>query len=108
MNAQDCERYCKSAMSVLIVDMRALKEQVNVLWEPLNKSLRLFLPAQGFSAVVLEENQSLSTGSGLFDRRCGLKDAKFASQNKEKSPFRSTTAMVLTMRSFSIKASSQM
>ena len=41
MNAQDCERYCKSAMSVLIVDMRALKEQVNVLWEPLNKSLRL-------------------------------------------------------------------
>ncbi|MFR5862888.1 MAG: hypothetical protein ACLUES_15085 [Flavonifractor plautii] len=68
----------------------------------------LFLPAQGFSAVVLEENQSLSTGSGLFDRRCGLKDAKFASQNKEKSPFRSTTAMVLTMRSFSIEASSQM
>ena len=62
----------------------------------------LFLPAQGFSAVVLEENQSLSTGSGLFDRRCGLKDAKFASQNKEKSPFRSTTVMVLTMRSFSI------
>ena len=62
----------------------------------------LFLPAQGFSAVVLEENQSLSTGSGLFDRRCGLKDAKFASQNKEKSPFRSTTAMVLTMRSFSV------
>ena len=35
--------------------------------------------------MVLEENQSLSTGSGLFDRRCGLKDAKFASQNKGKN-----------------------
>lgn len=70
MNAQDCERYCKSAMSVLIVDMRALKEQVNVLWEPLNKSLRLF-------CILWPPSPGIGRGCSAQHHRCNRRYLPF-------------------------------